>query len=107
MIARQMAFPSAPEQAHAAREWVAEQTGHPYTALVAAELWNAVASTNPTSVLMTVTVFDNTLRITAYGSAPVPAQVLTDVGGQILSTLADRHGTAPDGCGLYADLRQP
>lgn len=104
MTARQMAFPGAPEHAHAARQWVAEQARHPYADLLTAELWNAVVAVCTESVLMTVTTRGSAVRITAHGARLVPPGALTVIGRQIVSTLADRYGVAPDGCGIYAEI---
>lgn len=83
MTARQAEFAGAPEHARQARKWVASQVGHPDAELLTAELYAAVLSTDPERVLMTVTDRDIRVRITAYGSRPVPLGSLTDLGGRI------------------------
>lgn len=100
MTARQARFPGSSEHARAARRWAAEQIGHPYADLLTAELWNAVVATGTESVLVTVTARGGITRITAYGSRAVPLDALTDISGQILSTLTARHGIAPAATGF-------
>lgn len=100
----QQELPATAEHAADARRWVDQHAKHPAATLLAAELYAAVLSTEPGVILMTVSTYGRRLRITAYGPRPITVAALSDLGGQILSALADRHGTSPDGCGLYAEI---
>ena len=100
----QQELPATAEHAAVARRWVAQHVAHPAAALIAAELHRAVLTTRPAVILMTVSTAGRRVRITAYGPQPITVAALSDLGAQILSALADHHGTSPDGCGLYAEI---
>lgn len=102
--ATQRWFPGVPAAAGEARRFVAHRVTHPYADLLVGELFAAVLAAGSYEVLVTVTRPGGRIRITAYGTMPMSLAVVPEVSRQILSTLADRIGVAPDMCGLWAEI---
>ncbi|MFJ1581798.1 hypothetical protein ACIOC1_00475 [Streptomyces sp. NPDC088197] len=100
----QRAFLAEAEQARVARRWISARTSHPDAHQIAGELFIAVLATRPGKVLMTLSTAGARARITASGDRPLPLHSLHGPGRSIIRGLAEHHGTAPDDCGLWAEL---
>lgn len=100
----QRAFPAAPIQAHAARNWAAMHAVHPDARQVAGELYLAVLAAHPSVVQMTVSTAGPRRRITASGTWPLAMHSLRGPGQSIIRGLSTAHGVTVDDRGLWAEL---
>lgn len=102
----QQHFTAQTAAARSVRAWVATRITHADASLLAGELFNAVLATRPDTIRMTVSTAGFRARITASGPVPLPLHALRGAGAHIIRALAHSCGTAPDDCGIWAELIQ-
>ena len=98
----QRPFAAQPIEARALRTWIRARSPHPDAAIVAHELFAAVAA-GASLVEVAVSTAGTRVQITATSDA-ADRPTLTGLGHDIVAALATQSGTTPDGRGLWALL---